>query len=324
MYRRIAMEGIGISRWTRGLGGLLLALLSAVAVQAGEQLLLVAEPTNPVHRRFIDSFRATVAASETKLTITTMPPSDLAGRGPSGLEPGWLVVTVGSNAAKATEQITEGTAVINAMVTQAYFESHRPDFTTDHMATGRLSAIYVEQPLARRFALLARALPDLRRVGLLLGPWSTSLMRSLQEAAGERFQLVVEKVSTADEIVPALQRLLPQVDVLLAVPDPTVFNRRTAHSILLTSYRHRVPLVGYSKAFVRAGALLSLHSTPEQLGRQAAEMALELYSKDDSRLPPPAHPRYFAIAANRRVARSLSIHLPTNTALHQMVDEVSE
>jgi hypothetical protein len=61
------------------------------------------------------------------------------------------------------------------------------------------------------------------------------------------------------------------VDALLAVPDPLVFNSQTAANILAAAYRRRIPLIGFSPAYTRAGALVSLYSTPDQIGFAAAK-----------------------------------------------------
>jgi signal transduction histidine kinase len=98
---------------------------------------------------------------------------------------------------------------------------------------------------------------------------------------------------------------LAEPGILLAVPDSTVYNNRTISNILLTAYHQRSPVVGFSPAYVKAGALLALYSTPAQVGQQAGEAArLGLATGS---LPPPAAPRHFRISTNPYVARSLGI-----------------
>jgi hypothetical protein len=63
---------------------------------------------------------------------------------------------------------------------------------------------------------------------VLLGGESRAAAAALEKAARERgFELLARQV-VGDGLFPALQALLPEVDGLLAVPDPLVFNSQTA------------------------------------------------------------------------------------------------
>jgi ABC-type uncharacterized transport system substrate-binding protein len=109
------------------------------------------------------------------------------------------------------------------------------------------------------------------------------------------------------EIYPALQRLLPEADILLALPDPAVYNSRTIQDILLTTYRFRVPMVGFSPAYAKAGALLAMYATPSHIGSQAADIARTVLAGHG--LSAPQYARDMDIASNLHVARSLGISL---------------
>ena len=107
-------------------------------------------------------------------------------------------------------------------------------------------------------------------------------------------------------------------DRLLAVPDASLFNNRTISNILLTAYHHRSPVIGFSPAYVKAGALLALYSTPTQIGQQAGEVARQGLASGS--LPPPAAPRHFRISTNPYVARSLGIGLEDASVLRERLE----
>nr|HPR06509.1 ABC transporter substrate binding protein [Denitromonas sp.] len=86
---------------------------------------------------------------------------------------------------------------------------------------------------------------------------------------------------------------------------------------LLTAYRHRSPVIGFSPAYVRAGAVMAVYSSPEQMGQQAAEMAVQ--SLLGNPLPEARHPAYFSVSVNPHVARSLSIDLPDAATLEAQI-----
>ena len=169
------------------------------------------------------------------------------------------------------------------------------------------SAVVLDQPPARQAQLLRLALPDARSVGLLTGPDSQHLQtayRSALTAAG--FSVKVENASERG-VGPALQALLNGSDVLLAIPDPAIFNSQTVANILSAGYRRRIPLVGFSPAYVKAGALLSLYSTPQQVGHATALVLRDALA--GRTLPAFQSPNEFVVKVNQDVARAFGISL---------------
>lgn len=188
---------------------------------------------------------------------------------------------------------------------------------------GRSSAVYLDQPLRRQFDLLAIALPlDQRRIGVLLGPDSIRQEPELQRNA-ERLDmtLVVRKLHDQDEVGPAMEELAGQIDLLLALPDPMVFNRDTLYGILLTSYGAGVPVAGYSQSLVEAGAMLALYTSVPDMARHLAQTSAT-YLIDGGDLPAPGPSRYYEIAVNRNVARSLGYELPEATQLRKLLESL--
>ena len=109
--------------------------------------------------------------------------------------------------------------------------------------------------------------------------------------------------------------MLGRSDLLLAAPDAQVYTRSTLQGMLLSAYRANNPVIGFSSAYVRAGALAAVYSTPEQIGRQAAEMILRAAGQTDWQLPAPQNPRYFSVEVNRDVARALGLSLEEDSRL---------
>jgi ABC-type uncharacterized transport system substrate-binding protein len=179
----------------------------------------------------------------------------------------------------------------------------------------RLSAVFIDQPLSRQMDLLRLALPEKKRVGVILGPASQDLESELGNQAREHtLELTVARITERSGLYGALQNVLPASDLLLMLPDPLVANADTVYGLLLTTYRAQLPVVGFSEGLLNAGALLSLYSTAHQQGRQGAEIAREVLARPGA-LPEPQYPKYFTVRVNVSVARSLGLHLPPEEAL---------
>jgi hypothetical protein len=172
-----------------------------------------------------------------------------------------------------------------------------------------VSAAVLDQPLSRQAALLARALPQLRRIAVLPGMQTRPLLRPLERELNlHGLQLVLApEVKTADEIYPSLKVALDEADVILALPDATIYHGASLQNILLTTYRARKPLVGFTAVQVRAGAVLAVYSTPTQVAGRSAEMLRTWLAGRG--LPPPQGPRDFSVVTNAKVADSLGLRL---------------
>lgn len=172
-----------------------------------------------------------------------------------------------------------------------------------------VSAVVLDQPADRQLSLIMRALPDRRRIGVLAGAKSTALLAELQQAAASRKLVleVVAGVSSSEALFPALKGVLENADVILAIPDATIYHAGSLQNILLTTYRARVPLVAFSPTYVKAGAILAVYSTPAQVARHAAGMVRRWQAGNP--LPALQMPAEFAVASNPKVAASLGIGL---------------
>lgn len=226
-----------------------------------------------------------------------------------------FVVAVGSRAAARLAAEAGDAPLLATLMPREAFTRMLAD--SRRQGIGRpMSALYLDQPVERQLDLVRLVLPEAKRIGVLLGPETKNRYEALASAAMNRhLQINARQIRQESDLAPALQALLPETDLLLALPDAAVFNAGTIQMILLSAYRHRQPLIGFSPAYTRAGALASLYSTPAQIGEQAAEMLLAAMAR--GQLPAPQHPRRFVVSTNPHVARSLGIPLESEAQLLQ-------
>lgn len=278
------------------------SLSMAEASERTTKVLIVTSELNGVYGELISALRSSLKA---------VPPDQIVTIKANALQDDLLteahcIVTVGTAAASALASRSPTTPTLNTLLPRDSYV----DLINRHPG-GRLpSAIYIDQPVSRQLALIAEALPEWQRLALIFGASSRQLAEEIFDAAAAAgYEVTANSVESDREIYPALQDALSQPAILLALPDRAVFNSHTIQNILLTSYRQRSPLIGFSPAYVRAGALLSLYSTPAQIGTQAASTVLAVLAGDP--LPPARYPDYFVVGANSTVARSLGIRLDT-------------
>ncbi len=228
-----------------------------------------------------------------------------------------LVVSIGSRAARALSAAPPAVPVLYTLV---------PDGAAGEPAWGaprpRDGVIYLDQPLDRQLRLALQVKPGPARIGVLLGPAQQGLERRLRAAAAPLgLSVVVGLVEGESDVGPAIESVLQSSDLLLALPNPGIFNRKTLFNILLSSYHSRVPMIGFSEAYVKAGALAAVFTPPGDLGREAAETVVDHLLSGRKGLPPPRHPARFNVAINPQVARSLDIKLPDTEELERLLRE---
>ncbi len=224
-----------------------------------------------------------------------------------------LLVSVGIKATQAALALDTRIPILAVLVPKDSFDAVIVPFNEDHRP---ISAIYLDQPYSRQLGLIRLAFPERERVGVLLREQDRQKLGTLLAAARlQKVQVINELIPNGGEIVPSLERLLAASDLLLVLPDALLYNKNDIQGVLLTSYRYRDPVVGYSQALVRAGAIMALYSKPAQIGNQAAEMALR--SLNTGTLPASQYPKYFTVSVNQQVARSLNIPVPDEIGLQQ-------
>lgn len=219
-----------------------------------------------------------------------------------------LVITIGTRAALEMSRRAAGQRLICTLLTEQSYND------LPAAEGSQRTAVFIDQPATRQLALIRTALPEWSRVAIVHGSSSGDFIRAVTAAAPAlALKIRTAEVTDDQSLFSALQSVLATPSVLLAVSDTKVFNNFTIQNVLLTAYRHRSPVIGFSPAYVRAGAIMAVYSTPEQIGQQAAELAALALS--GQALPNASYPAQFSVSINPHVARSLSIDLPDAATL---------
>lgn len=168
------------------------------------------------------------------------------------------------------------------------------------------SAIYIDQPIDRQLRLIKHLSNNFRTVGILLGQHSYNRKNELQSAVQQqKLNSYTITVHEPSQLITETRNVAKNADVLLAIPDNTIYNRRSIKGILLTTYRHQIPVIGFSSAYVKAGALAAVYSTHEDISVQAKSIIKNILQQPD--LTVREFPKYFNIAINNKVSHSLNL-----------------
>lgn len=309
MYKGFTAQDV-TTRVSRGCRRLLPAffLLAVLPAWGAGDVLVIGDTSRPYFHSFSNSLAAGLGHSSEIRVVDTEQSANLISRNGSYR----CIVTVGNDAARALPTKPLPIPVLHALVTDSI--SNELSLATNGQPLR--SFLLIDQPISRLILLASSSMPERTRLGVIYGPYSKQYRHEVRRQTGNAELLLIEKeISESGQLSEAMASFSGNSEMLLILPDPTVVNEGTAKTLILGAYLENLPLVGYSQALVKAGALMSVHSTPEQLGTQAAELINAAYWNDTSRKGVRIYPRYYQVSVNYQVASALQIELPSENDL---------
>jgi hypothetical protein len=229
-----------------------------------------------------------------------------------------LTITLGIKASKWANNSQGDKKIISAML------PYDPSKNTPLGASNSTARIYIDQPYERYFDLIKTTTPRLGRVGLLVHENNLDQVDLITEIANSRgLTLKTSIVSAERSVGEALSYLLDDIDVLLALPDSRIHNSQTISHILTTAYRNNIPVIGFSSAYVKAGAIAGVYTSLEDIAHQVSDTVLNflIQKRFDSH---SQHASYFSVSFNFEVARSLGLPPISPSEIKQTISQGNE
>ncbi len=228
-----------------------------------------------------------------------------------------IFVPIGQRALKEVLKYSGDAPVLASLISKYDFD--RVIRNSRHPENNNIGAIYIDQPLNRHLLFSKLVLPNVNRFSFIVNNDNEYTIDKLNLLDHDKYRIGI--LNPGDNVISTLSHILIDADAIIAVPDPIIFNLRTTRNILLSAYRKRVPIIGFSESYVKAGALAAIYSTPEFIGKQTGEVISQLIKKNSSQnkaLPlPRVHAKYFSISVNKRVSRSLGLPVINEDSLEK-------
>ena len=184
------------------------------------------------------------------------------------------------------------------------------------------SDLITAQSECRHIGLIKAIDPDWSTVAVLSSIDSLDIAAALTKCTiRQNLNLNVYAIADKSDLLKTLETALEDNKVLLAITDPLIYNSNTVRNILLTAYRQRKPVIGYSDSFVQAGAVAAVYTSPRSIASKASTIISDffennwqfnknIYSTDD-----------FSISTNPQVATSLEIVLPSKESIRKSLEQ---
>ena len=257
-------------------------------------------------RDMIEGFRRRLEQLGRTSIITLVPTEGDAGATPA-TRPGSadLVLALGARAASVAARDFRGTPAIGALVTR---ESALPGNSV-------AASVVLEFAIETELEWMHRLLPQARRIGIMYSSDENARLvaRARDVARGLGLEIIARRVSNPSEIPGALNALAGSADALWGIADDVVLTPETAKAMLLASLRSRIPFVGLSTQWARAGAVYALERDYADLGAQTAELATRMLDGGiGARQNESLRPRKVTYALNIRSAELMRLSIPAS------------
>ncbi len=281
---------------------------------------LVVSGKNPAYQKVASSIAENLSSTDQAIHYVTHAIDPESPSESNNISKSDLVITVGAKATYLTLKQFPEQRVAACFITLSTLEKLTAEFPNR-----LLGAVVLDQPATRLLHLAQLVKPDMSRLGLLTGRQSQKRIPELTKASKDiGISLNKLELQPTQNPVKALESIFANSEGYLVLPDKADFNRQTAKWIIYLGYRHRIPVIGYSSRYVDAGALLSIYSTPEHIGRQSYEL-IEALIKGESGIHKFQYPKYFVIRLNDKVKRSLGFpDLDANTLARKLMAKETE
>jgi ABC-type uncharacterized transport system substrate-binding protein len=225
-----------------------------------------------------------------------------------------LVIPVGYRAAKKVAEYKSKPTVIYSLIPDT--ESPLNSITCKETNCYK---VYINQPIQRYIKLFKKLFSERNTLAVAEIQENSKRMHQIKLISKKyRIKNKAIYIKNDENIARTLINKLSKDDVLLALPNPNIYNKNSAKSIILSAYHKNVPIIAYSEAFAKAGALVSLYSSIDNIANETASVANNII-ENGYLTQKEYYPNEFTIKINSTVARSLNIDIAVENDIKRQI-----
>lgn len=297
--RRPAIGGARHAPWLPVL--VLLAVVAAPRVAHAKKVVAVKTSNIAAYNLALDGFRKAFGGEVVVQEIPRGAGLDdaaiarIRSQGPAA------ILAIGSKAAASLASRIHDVPIVYCMV----FEPKKR-----HLDGANVTGVGLEIPAAEQLRQLKRVVPKLSKVGVVYDPAKTGPLVDTARSAAKKLgiTLVEYKVDKTSEVPDAIDDVAGRSDALWLPPDATVVTHETFKHLLVVSLERKLPVLVFSVAFVKAGALLGVAPDYSAIGGVAAKLVDQILGgKKPSEIPMREPPS--SIVINQTTAARIGVKL---------------
>jgi putative tryptophan/tyrosine transport system substrate-binding protein len=271
-------------------------------------VVVVASVGVEAHRAAVEGIQAAMAMTPSQVRVLDLAEARSEQKSGAALAaPGVrVIIAVGS---EALAIVAAGHPTVPVICTMVLRHSADKD-----LSLGGAATISLDIPIEEMTAHLKKIFPEKTRLGIIRNPASSSGTSAQLQARAQPLGFTVRVVDAAspEQLLPALMSLKGQVDLVWCMPDGLLYNSVTIKPLILASLENRLPLIGFSESFARAGAALGVYPDFRDIGLQTGEAARQIMENQPVR--GPVGPRKLKFTVNQSVLRMIGLRYTATAA----------
>lgn len=223
-----------------------LSLLTSTSVLAGDHAIIVSSSNSSPYLKTIKAYQTLMQKNFSNISLEIYDLSKEQRLLPIKKNYSFGLA-LGQNAVLWFNQHMPELSVVAALIKDKKILQNYPNIT----------GIDLQYEPAQQLHILRQLLPEYSRYGLLYSPTRESEIETLKKLAAQyQIKLITQRVDEPQLILESIKKLLREVDLIWGVSDPTIMVPQTAKTLLLATYREKIPLISPSVGWVKVGALL--------------------------------------------------------------------
>ncbi len=213
-----------------------------------------------------------------------------------------IIYTLGTSATKTVSKAITTTPVVFAMV----MDPRGAGIQGSHVTGASLDI-----PANLLIQSLKRTLPDARNVGVIYNVAENNDFITTAKKTAQNLGLNLKPYAVkSSKEIPDMKDL--DIDALWMIPDTLVCKTANVESIFLASLKHKIPVMGISSSYAKAGAIMAVSCDYKDIGAQAGEIAHMILNGTKPGSIAISYPRKTKLYLNLAVADRLKIKIPGN------------
>ena len=289
--------------------------LTGISIQYGNlfganKIAVIESVTSPEYRLAAEGFRLLVEAKTPQIRIDKWflerkeGTEDRIWQEVTESQPD-LVVTIGTQATKSALEHIKSIPIVFTMTWEDFTQvpSGIPD------APKPVGGVSISIPVESQLKVLFEALPMIRRLGILYSSSQEKLFKSaLEYSKQEKIYLIGSGVGSYKDIPSTLKNIISSIDGLILPPDANIYHPDALQFILHECIQKGIPVMAFSEQLAVAGAPLTIGLDYEDIGRQTAELVIQILSSQNQNVSRREFPRTVLLYINEGVSSRMGLY----------------
>ncbi len=210
-----------------------------------------------------------------------------------------LILTLGTPATKALRQMFDSLTIVYAMIL---------DPTKSNISPPGVS---MDIPIEVKLKAFKWIFPAVKTVGTIYSSeYSLLFEEAFSACSNLGLRLIGKKIASQNEFPSALEEVFDKADCFLMITDPNVYLSKTTEHLLISAIQRKIPVIGLSASYAKAGAIIAFDCDYADLGRQTAELVLRMLAGENQGIKETVvAPRRITYSLNLLVAERIDVKL---------------